>query len=111
MAPCPFVGVENMTLAVMGCIVNGPGESKHANIGISLPGTGEAPAAPVYRGWRTRDYAARRQHRRRIPHHRRRLRKEDISRKAKPLATEGAEVTEEDLFSVSSVISAAKQIL
>ncbi|MDH4133434.1 MAG: flavodoxin-dependent (E)-4-hydroxy-3-methylbut-2-enyl-diphosphate synthase [Gammaproteobacteria bacterium] len=41
-------GVENMTLAVMGCVVNGPGESKHANIGISLPGTGEAPAAPVY---------------------------------------------------------------
>ncbi|HAY11436.1 MAG TPA: 4-hydroxy-3-methylbut-2-en-1-yl diphosphate synthase, partial [Thauera sp.] len=41
-------GVENMTLAVMGCVVNGPGESKHANIGISLPGTGETPAAPVY---------------------------------------------------------------
>ena len=43
-----FDGVENMTLAVMGCVVNGPGESKHANIGISLPGTGEIPAAPVY---------------------------------------------------------------
>jgi len=43
-----FDGVENMTLAVMGCIVNGPGESKHANIGISLPGTGEMPAAPVF---------------------------------------------------------------
>jgi (E)-4-hydroxy-3-methylbut-2-enyl-diphosphate synthase len=41
-------GVENLTLAVMGCVVNGPGESKHANIGISLPGTGEAPAAPVF---------------------------------------------------------------
>ena len=41
-------GVENMTVAVMGCIVNGPGESKHANIGISLPGTGESPAAPVF---------------------------------------------------------------
>ena len=41
-------GVENMTVAVMGCIVNGPGESKLANIGISLPGTGESPAAPVY---------------------------------------------------------------
>ena len=41
-------GVENLTLAVMGCIVNGPGESRHANIGISLPGTGEAPAAPVF---------------------------------------------------------------
>ncbi|MCX7172555.1 MAG: flavodoxin-dependent (E)-4-hydroxy-3-methylbut-2-enyl-diphosphate synthase [Proteobacteria bacterium] len=42
------IGVENMTLAVMGCVVNGPGESKHANIGISLPGTGEIPVAPVY---------------------------------------------------------------
>jgi (E)-4-hydroxy-3-methylbut-2-enyl-diphosphate synthase len=42
------VGVENMTLAVMGCVVNGPGESKHASIGISLPGTGEEPVAPVY---------------------------------------------------------------
>ena len=42
------VGVENMNLAVMGCIVNGPGESKHADIGISLPGTGEEPAAPVF---------------------------------------------------------------
>jgi len=41
-------GVENMTLAVMGCVVNGPGESKHANIGISLPGTGETPVAPVF---------------------------------------------------------------
>lgn len=41
-------GVENMTLAVMGCVVNGPGESKHASIGISLPGTGEEPVAPVY---------------------------------------------------------------
>jgi (E)-4-hydroxy-3-methylbut-2-enyl-diphosphate synthase len=43
-----YDGVENMTLAVMGCIVNGPGESKHADIGISLPGTGETPAAPVF---------------------------------------------------------------
>ncbi len=41
-------GVEDMTVAVMGCVVNGPGESKHANIGISLPGTGENPVAPVY---------------------------------------------------------------
>jgi len=41
-------GAESMTLAVMGCIVNGPGESRHANIGISLPGTGETPAAPVF---------------------------------------------------------------
>ena len=43
-----YPGVENLKLAIMGCIVNGPGESKHADIGISLPGTGEAPAAPVF---------------------------------------------------------------
>lgn len=43
-----YPGVENMNVAVMGCIVNGPGESKHAHIGISLPGTGESPAAPVF---------------------------------------------------------------
>src|ERR1700674_3591552 len=43
-----YLGVEDMTVAVMGCVVNGPGESKHANIGISLPGTGERPVAPVY---------------------------------------------------------------
>ena len=43
-----YQGVENMTVAVMGCVVNGPGESEHANIGISLPGTGERPVAPVY---------------------------------------------------------------
>ncbi|MBI3561058.1 MAG: flavodoxin-dependent (E)-4-hydroxy-3-methylbut-2-enyl-diphosphate synthase [Gammaproteobacteria bacterium] len=43
-----YKGVEDMTVAVMGCVVNGPGESKHANIGISLPGTGEKPVAPVY---------------------------------------------------------------
>lgn len=43
-----YPGVENLNLAVMGCIVNGPGESKHADIGISLPGTGETPAAPVF---------------------------------------------------------------
>jgi (E)-4-hydroxy-3-methylbut-2-enyl-diphosphate synthase len=41
-------GVESDEVAVMGCVVNGPGESKHANIGISLPGTGEAPVAPVF---------------------------------------------------------------
>ena len=41
-------GVEDMRVAVMGCVVNGPGESKHADIGISLPGTGEVPVAPVY---------------------------------------------------------------
>ena len=43
-----YQGVENLSLAVMGCVVNGPGESRHANIGISLPGTGEAPVAPVF---------------------------------------------------------------
>jgi (E)-4-hydroxy-3-methylbut-2-enyl-diphosphate synthase len=43
-----YPGVENLSVAVMGCVVNGPGESKHANIGISLPGTGESPSAPVY---------------------------------------------------------------
>ena len=43
-----YPGVEEMDVAIMGCVVNGPGESKHANIGISLPGTGEQPAAPVY---------------------------------------------------------------
>ncbi len=43
-----YDGVENLTLAVMGCVVNGPGESRHADLGISLPGTGEAPAAPVF---------------------------------------------------------------
>jgi (E)-4-hydroxy-3-methylbut-2-enyl-diphosphate synthase len=45
---CEYRGVETMNVAVMGCVVNGPGESKHANIGISLPGTGEVPVAPVY---------------------------------------------------------------
>jgi (E)-4-hydroxy-3-methylbut-2-enyl-diphosphate synthase len=50
-----YQGVEDMTVAVMGCVVNGPGESKHANIGISLPGTGEKPVAPVYEdGQKTR---------------------------------------------------------
>jgi (E)-4-hydroxy-3-methylbut-2-enyl-diphosphate synthase len=43
-----FEGVENLSLAVMGCVVNGPGESRQADIGISLPGTGEAPVAPVF---------------------------------------------------------------
>jgi (E)-4-hydroxy-3-methylbut-2-enyl-diphosphate synthase len=43
-----YDGVDSMTLAVMGCVVNGPGESKAANIGISLPGTGEAPNCPIY---------------------------------------------------------------
>jgi len=43
-----YAGVEEMKVAVMGCVVNGPGESKHANLGISLPGTFEEPKAPVY---------------------------------------------------------------
>ena len=43
-----FPGVETMRVAVMGCIVNGPGESRHADIGISLPGRGESPAVPVF---------------------------------------------------------------
>ena len=43
-----YAGVEDMSVAVMGCVVNGPGESKQANIGISLPGSGERPVAPVY---------------------------------------------------------------
>jgi len=43
-----YPGVEDMVVAVMGCVVNGPGESRNANIGISLPGTGERPVAPVY---------------------------------------------------------------
>ena len=43
-----YPGVEGLNVAVMGCIVNGPGESKHADIGISLPGTGEQPTAPVF---------------------------------------------------------------
>jgi (E)-4-hydroxy-3-methylbut-2-enyl-diphosphate synthase len=43
-----YPGVEGLNVAVMGCIVNGPGESKHADIGISLPGTGEQPSAPVF---------------------------------------------------------------
>jgi (E)-4-hydroxy-3-methylbut-2-enyl-diphosphate synthase len=43
-----YPGVEKLNIAVMGCIVNGPGESKHADIGISLPGTGESPIAPVF---------------------------------------------------------------
>ena len=54
-----YPGVEALNVAVMGCIVNGPGESKHADIGISLPGTGEAPAAPVFIDGKKADDAAR----------------------------------------------------
>ena len=73
-----YPGVEAMNVAVMGCIVNGPGESKHANIGISLPGTGESPAAPVFvDGQKTVD-AARRAHRRGIPGDRAGLREDEL---------------------------------
>ena len=60
-----YPGVETLNLAVMGCIVNGPGESKHADIGISLPGTGEAPAAPVFIDGK-KATSARPEHRRRL---------------------------------------------
>ena len=62
-------GVETMKVAVMGCVVNGPGESKHSNIGISLPGTFEEPVAPVYVDGRLIDHPARRPHRRRVHRH------------------------------------------
>ena len=58
-----YPGVEGLNVAVMGCIVNGPGESKHADIGISLPGTGETPAAPVFIDGAKADDAARRRDR------------------------------------------------
>ena len=72
-----YEGVETLTLAVMGCVVNGPGESKAANIGISLPGTGEAPNCPVFIDGAARHDAARhlRRARRRVPEARRRLRR------------------------------------
>ena len=77
-----YPGVETMQVAVMGCVVNGPGESKLANIGISLPGTGETPVAPVYvDGEKTVTLQGRR-HRRGIPAHRRRLRPGDLRRRA-----------------------------
>ena len=62
-----YPGVEKMKVAVMGCIVNGPGESKHADIGISLPGNGEAPAAPVFIDGEKALDAAGRRHRQRVP--------------------------------------------
>ena len=61
-----YSGVEEMKVAVMGCVVNGPGESKHANIGISLPGTFEEPKAPVYVDGRLMHHAQGRPHRRRV---------------------------------------------
>ena len=57
-----FKGVEEMKVAVMGCVVNGPGESKHANVGISLPGTGEEPRAPVFVDGKAQNHAQRREH-------------------------------------------------
>ena len=68
-----YPGVESLNVAVMGCIVNGPGESKHADIGISLPGTGEAPTAPVFVDGKKVDDPARRGHRHRIQDDGRRL--------------------------------------
>ena len=68
-----YQGVEALNVAVMGCIVNGPGESKHADIGISLPGTGETPGGAGVHRRAEGDDAARRGHRRRIHPHRRRL--------------------------------------
>jgi (E)-4-hydroxy-3-methylbut-2-enyl-diphosphate synthase len=76
-----YPGVENLKVAVMGCIVNGPGESKHADIGISLPGTGEAPAAPGVHRRREGAHPARRGHRHRVPSHRRDLHREALRRK------------------------------
>jgi (E)-4-hydroxy-3-methylbut-2-enyl-diphosphate synthase len=75
-------GVETLTLAVMGCVVNGPGESKAANIGISLPGTGEAPTLPRLHRRRARGDAARHLRRagRRVSAARRRLRRPDLSK-------------------------------
>ena len=74
-----YPGVETLNVAVMGCIVNGPGESKQADIGISLPGTGETPAAPVFVDGQERD-PARPDHRRGIQAARRGLRRETLRR-------------------------------
>ena len=68
-------GVEELRVAVMGCVVNGPGESKHADIGISLPGTFEEPVAPVFVDGREDRDAARRRHRAALPGDPRRLRR------------------------------------
>ena len=70
-----YSGVEEMKVAVMGCVVNGPGESKHSNIGISLPGTFEEPKAPVYVDGRLMTDAQGRPHRRRVHQHPQRLRR------------------------------------
>ena len=68
----------------MGCIVNGPGESKHADIGISLPGTGEAPAAPVFIDGEKALTLRGEQHRRRVPRDRRELHREALRHASRP---------------------------
>ena len=97
-----YPGVEAMQVAVMGCVVNGPGESKLANIGISLPGTGETPVAPVYVDGEKTVTLQGRAHRRGVPADRRRLRARDLrrraarraprSRDARSIAAQGARV-------------------
>jgi (E)-4-hydroxy-3-methylbut-2-enyl-diphosphate synthase len=83
-----YEGVETMTLAVMGCVVNGPGESKAASIGISLPGTGEAPNCPVYiDGQHHTTLRDIRGAGRRLPQPRRHLRRDEVPRKADRLST------------------------
>ena len=74
---------RTMQVAVMGCVVNGPGESKLANIGISLPGTGETPVAPVYVDGEKTVTLKGDAHRRGIPAHRRRLRARDLRRRSR----------------------------
>ena len=78
-----YTGVEEMKVAVMGCVVNGPGESKHSNIGISLPGTFEEPVAPVYVDGKLTVHAARRSHRRRVHRDSEQLRRPPL-RRARP---------------------------
>ena len=73
-----YPGVEEMRVAVMGCVVNGPGESKHANIGISLPGTAEDPKAPVYVDGELRGDAAGRRNRAGVSRDSRRLRRAQV---------------------------------
>ena len=75
-----YAGVEEMKVAVMGCVVNGPGESKHSNIGISLPGTFEEPVAPVYVDGKLSMHAARRPHRRRVHRNPEQLRRPPLRR-------------------------------
>ena len=79
-----IAGVEELKLAVMGCIVNGPGESKHANIGISLPGTFEEPKAPVYVDGKPVHHAEGRPHRRGVSGDSGRLCREALRPRLKP---------------------------